>query len=263
VNVFVVDASLVIKWFVPEIHSDAARRWLDASHHYVAPDLLFPEVGNAVWKKVRRDELTPAEGQQVVAALSRVAVEAVAMGSLLPDAVALAVGAGITVYDAMYLALAVRLDTQVITGDDRFADKTAPHPLLAPHVRRLQDFVDSRSSREGHSRRLSKITHATKYMINVDRETRHVSGGSSTGCRSTMHKRLGRHFDLTVHALGCASRRRGVHGPSTRYWDDNDGAGYGLDAVVKRVEAIQRERPDAHPRRCRRCGVEAYAPVWD
>jgi predicted nucleic acid-binding protein len=29
VSVFVVDASLVIKWSIPEIHSEAARRWLD------------------------------------------------------------------------------------------------------------------------------------------------------------------------------------------------------------------------------------------
>jgi predicted nucleic acid-binding protein len=61
---------------------------------------------------------------------------------LLQDALALALTAGITVYDAMYLTLAVRLETEVITGDDRFAEKIAEHPLLLPHVRRLQDFVD-------------------------------------------------------------------------------------------------------------------------
>jgi predicted nucleic acid-binding protein len=46
------------------------------------------------------------------------------------------------VYDAMYLTLAVRLDTEVITGDDRFVQKIAEHPLLVPHVRRLSDFVE-------------------------------------------------------------------------------------------------------------------------
>jgi predicted nucleic acid-binding protein len=124
VSVFVVDASLVIKWFVPEVDSDAARRWLGAPHDYIAPDLLFPETGNAVWKKVRRAELTPDEGRQLVADLSVIAVEAVAMRGLLPDAHALAVSTGITVYDATYLTLAIRLDTQVITGDDRFAPRT-------------------------------------------------------------------------------------------------------------------------------------------
>jgi predicted nucleic acid-binding protein len=142
VSVFVVDASLVIKWFVPEIHSQAARRWLDASHDYVAPDLLFPEVGNVVWKKVRRKELDETDGRQLVIDLAQVAVETVATRSLLQDAFAVALTTGVTVYDAMYLTLAVRLETEVITGDDRFADKIAEHPLLMAHVRRLQDFVE-------------------------------------------------------------------------------------------------------------------------
>jgi predicted nucleic acid-binding protein len=142
VSVFVVDASLVIKWFVPEVHSEAARRWLGASHDYVAPDLLFAEAGNAVWKKVRREELEETEGRQLAMDLAQVAVETVATRSLLQDALALALTAGITVYDAMYLTLAVRLETEVITGDDRFADRIAEHPLLGTHVRRLQDFVE-------------------------------------------------------------------------------------------------------------------------
>lgn len=139
-SVFVVDASLVIKWFVPEVDSDAARRWLDASHDYLAPELLFPEAGNTVWKKVRRGELSPDDGRRLATDLSVIAVEAVSMRGLLPDAHALALRTGMTVYDATYLALAVRLETQVITGDDRFARRLADHPLLAPHVRSLRDF---------------------------------------------------------------------------------------------------------------------------
>ena len=42
-SVLVVDASVVVKWFVPEIHSDAARRLLVLPHEYIAPDLLFAE----------------------------------------------------------------------------------------------------------------------------------------------------------------------------------------------------------------------------
>lgn len=140
-SVFVVDASLVVKWFVPEVDSDAARRWLDASHDYLAPDLLFPETGNTVWKKVRRGELSPDDGQRLAADLSVIGVEAVSMRGLLPDACAVALHAGITVYDAIYLTLAVRLETQVITGDDRLARHLATHPQLAPHVRPLRDFI--------------------------------------------------------------------------------------------------------------------------
>jgi predicted nucleic acid-binding protein len=141
VSVFVVDASLVVKWFVPEIHSEAARQWLAAPHDYVAPDLLFPEAANAIWKKVRRGELSPEHARTLVNDISAAGFEAVGMRALVSDAHALAVATGVTVYDAAYLTLAVRLETQVVTGDDRFARKIAEHPLLAPHVRSVKDVV--------------------------------------------------------------------------------------------------------------------------
>lgn len=140
-RVFVVDASLAVKWFVPEVNWVAARKWLDAPHDYLAPDLIFPEVGNALWKKFRKGELTAEEAQSLVNDVSVVGIEAVSMRALVSDAHAMAVKTGITVYDAAYLTLAVRLETQVVTGDDRFARKLAEHPLLAPHVRSVEDFV--------------------------------------------------------------------------------------------------------------------------
>ncbi len=139
-SVFVVDASVVFKWFVPEIHSDAARRLLAGSHQYLSPDLLFPEVGNAIWKKVRRGELTAEEGQRLAADISSIAVETVSTRGLMIDAQALAITTGLTVYDAMYLALAVRLETELITADDRLGRIIGGHPMTAAHVRLVQTF---------------------------------------------------------------------------------------------------------------------------
>ena len=69
-SAFVVDASVVIKWFVPEVHTDAAQRLLGLSHEYFAPDLLFAETANTVWKKIKRGELSAQRGQQLVEAVS-------------------------------------------------------------------------------------------------------------------------------------------------------------------------------------------------
>ncbi len=134
------DASVVLKWFVPEVHSDAARRLLDAPHQYLAPDLLFPEAGNAIWKKVRRGELTPEEAQRLVADLSRVAVDTIATRGLIADAYALAGATGRSVHDSTYVALAVRLETQLITADDRLERALAAHPMIAAHVCTIQTF---------------------------------------------------------------------------------------------------------------------------
>jgi predicted nucleic acid-binding protein len=76
-----------------------------------------------------------------VSDISAAGFETVGMRALVADAHALAVATGVTVYDATYLTLAVRLETQVVTGDDRFARKIAEHPLLAPHVRSVKDVV--------------------------------------------------------------------------------------------------------------------------
>jgi predicted nucleic acid-binding protein len=145
VTVFVIDASVVIKWFVPEIHSDAARRLLALPHEYVVPDLLFAEVPNTIWKKIRRGELTAEAGQRLVADIGRIAVEIVSCRALAEDAHALANVTGRTVYDAMYLALAVRLDTRMITADDRLEASLQNIPAIARHVQAVQTFDLERS----------------------------------------------------------------------------------------------------------------------
>jgi len=140
VSIFVVDASVVIKWFVPEVQSDAARRLLLQPHQYIAPDLLFAEIANTIWKKTRRGELTALRGQQLVEDIARAAVEAVPCRDLVEDAYALASATARTAYDAMYLALAVRLRTRMITADERLVDALTTFPALVGHVQTVQDF---------------------------------------------------------------------------------------------------------------------------
>ena len=139
-SVFVIDASVVVKWFVPEIHTDPARRLLVLPHEYVAPDLLFAETANTIWKKIRREELTAEEGQQLVADIRQIAVETVSCRALAEDAHALASATGRTVYDSMYIALAVRLNTRAITADERLESALKRIPAVAGHIQLVQTF---------------------------------------------------------------------------------------------------------------------------
>jgi predicted nucleic acid-binding protein len=139
-SAFVIDASVVVKWFVPEIHSNAARRLLELPHGYFAPDLVFAETANTIWKKVRRGELNSSQGQQLVVDIGRTAVEAIPCRMLAEDAFALAITIDRTVYDCLYLALAVRLNTRMLTADTRFVAGLARLPLLAKHVELIQIF---------------------------------------------------------------------------------------------------------------------------
>jgi len=138
VSLHVVDASVVVKWFFPEIHSDAARHVLMTAGQLISPDLLFPEVGNTVWKRVRRGELAADLAERLVADISKIGVETVPSRALLVDACALAVHTGVTVYDATYVALAIRLDATLVTADQRLERSVALHAPIARHVKLLQ-----------------------------------------------------------------------------------------------------------------------------
>ena len=139
-SVFVVDASVVIKWFVPEVHSEAARYLLTLPYSYVAPDLLFAETANAIRKKIRRGELTAEQGRQLVEDIGHAAVETVPCRDLAVDAHDLANATGRTVHEALYLVLAIRLDTRMITADDRLQAAFAAIPMTAAYVQAVQTF---------------------------------------------------------------------------------------------------------------------------
>lgn len=58
----VVDASVALKWFVPDPGHEAALAILkadDAEPQLLAPDWLLVEVANALWKQWRRQAITP------------------------------------------------------------------------------------------------------------------------------------------------------------------------------------------------------------
>ena len=84
---FVVDASVAVKWFVPEIQSAAAERLLDPEIVLSAPDLILSELGNTLWKKVRRLEITSHEAEEIVTAFDSVPVEIYPSRALSPGSV--------------------------------------------------------------------------------------------------------------------------------------------------------------------------------
>ena len=117
----VVDASVALKWMVEEEGSAAAAALLDRPLH--APDLLVPECVNALWKKVRRDEVDAAELQMFERALSTMEITLHATRSFAARALQLAVTLNHAGYDCFYLALAERLKVPFVTADRRLQTK--------------------------------------------------------------------------------------------------------------------------------------------
>ena len=135
----VVDASVVIKWHVTEVHTDAALRLLrdDAPALHV-PDLVFPEVGNILWKKVRRGDLTEEQARGIghLVAVAPLAVHPSA--PLLEAALEIAMRTGRTVYDSLYVALAVQMDGRLVTADEKLYNALKDGPLGA-HILWVED----------------------------------------------------------------------------------------------------------------------------
>lgn len=137
----VVDASVVVKWYVPEQHHEAARAlrdgYLDGDLDLLAPALLPFEVVNALrYSGLFDDEqLRAAAGT-----LPEYGLELVPFGSLGPVA-DLAARADCSVYDASYLALAASRGCTLYTADERLVTagtETADGPTVE-HVRAAGD----------------------------------------------------------------------------------------------------------------------------
>jgi len=125
----VIDCSVAVKWFVPEVHSAEARRILaeyqGGQLALLAPDLISPEVGNVLWKKHRLQGLAYADAESVVDELVKVEFDITPTAALLPEALRLAVDLGRTVYDACYLALSIRRQCRFVTADERLVNAVA------------------------------------------------------------------------------------------------------------------------------------------
>ncbi|MEA2164415.1 MAG: hypothetical protein QOK37_2542 [Thermoanaerobaculia bacterium] len=137
----VLDASVIIKWYVPEDDFLAARSLRTPDMHFAAPDLLFVEFSNILWKLVRRGEIDQARAARAVSEVIAAPWVIHANRSLARDALDLAVAAGISAYDASYVALAMRLDTICVTADQKLVRKLEGTPSF-DHVRLLADYTN-------------------------------------------------------------------------------------------------------------------------
>jgi predicted nucleic acid-binding protein len=132
----VVDASVAVKWVLLEPDSERARA-LVGSEPLIAPDFLMLESANVLAGQVRRrnmDRETAAAGLRTIAAAG---VRLTPTAPLVPEAQRLAMTLGQTVYDSLYLALALAEPAMLITADTRFASALATSSAHAQAVRLL------------------------------------------------------------------------------------------------------------------------------
>jgi predicted nucleic acid-binding protein len=122
---YVIDASVALKWFIPEIHHLEAQVLVQARHELIAPDLIIVEAGSAMVKKVRANEIDVADAAASLASL-RALLALVPAVEMSESGLRLALEYGRSIYDSLYVALAVREACQLVTADRRLYNAVAP-----------------------------------------------------------------------------------------------------------------------------------------
>jgi predicted nucleic acid-binding protein len=118
---WVVDASIAVTWVIPERPSEYAVRLLADGEPLLAPDLLFVEAANALWKKAKRPEITRAEAGQAVDVRLGGVLDVRPTAPLVPRALELAGRLDHPVCDCVYVALAESERLPLVSADARLS----------------------------------------------------------------------------------------------------------------------------------------------
>ena len=121
----VVDASVIVKWFVPEVGSAAARALLSAADEVIAPELARVEVASALIRTAIRGQLSGADAGTTLRAWFRATADGqiflLSNADDIEAAAELALELRHPLPDCLYLAAAERLGVALITADQAFA----------------------------------------------------------------------------------------------------------------------------------------------
>ena len=130
----VLDASVAAKWFLPPAGESLTqeaqqllKRYVDGQLRFIVPDLFWAEFANLLWKSVRQGRWPQASADLAIRAMRERNFPTVGSFAILPEAFAIASAFGRTVYDSIYVALAVTSKTQLVTADERLANALAAH----------------------------------------------------------------------------------------------------------------------------------------
>jgi predicted nucleic acid-binding protein len=132
-NAYVVDSSVVIRWYVDQVGHEHARRvqvdFLAGRVRLEAPDICRWEISNILRKK--------AAGSLTADDIVSAAMDIEALGVVLHPAgladlsriVRLSISYGITVFDAAFVDVSLRTGLTLLTSDDRLVRAVAPRPV--------------------------------------------------------------------------------------------------------------------------------------
>jgi len=125
-NVSVVDASVAAKWLVLEPFREQALdlliRHLDRRLQLIAPDHLWVELPRLLQRKVERGQFPRDAAKEGLRAIAGFRIGTFEAQQLWEDAFEIALDNRQTVYDAIYVVLALHVSGELITADQRLVN---------------------------------------------------------------------------------------------------------------------------------------------
>lgn len=145
---WVIDASVVLKWYFPD--EEGAEQALSLLRDYVeekvelyAPSLIDYEVLNGVLVALRKGRLQREQMVHTVENFQKVAVHREEVGELFPRILSFSESYGRSAYDASYLALTEARGASLITADRRLYNAVSKE---LPWVFWIEDYGGSAAS---------------------------------------------------------------------------------------------------------------------
>lgn len=133
-TVFVLDASVAAKWFLSakeeRLTEEAIAlfsKFVQGEVRFIVPDLFWAELASAFWKAIRLGRFDKSSAQEALSYLTACDLPVYSTATLLDRAFHIANAFDRSVYDSLYVALAVQSRAPLLTADEHLANALAAH----------------------------------------------------------------------------------------------------------------------------------------
>jgi predicted nucleic acid-binding protein len=141
VAVFILDASVVIEYLITGPYTNNAKALLAQATNedrLIVPEFCLVECTNVIWKQVRFQGMSVEEAQVLLRDLRKIPLVTASVKSILNMALKVGLTHNLSVYDSVYVALASRSKSPLVTIDTRQSNVANLEQVV---VKPLTDFI--------------------------------------------------------------------------------------------------------------------------
>ena len=128
-NQIIIDASVAAKWVLPSVDEpltdqafELIARYAKKDIEFIVPDFFWVEMGNLLWKAARLKRWSTDDATTALATLEEYQFPTIPSKSVIDLALVIATSFDRTVYDSVYVALAVDTKSQLVTADEKLVN---------------------------------------------------------------------------------------------------------------------------------------------